>query len=170
MDCVLTSPPYLNAIDYLRCSKFSLVWMGHSVGEIRAIRGGSVGSEVGTTYSIDHSAIRAFLPRRSQLSDRDLRVFSRYVDDVERMLAEITRVTRSRARVTFVVGENAVRGTFIPTARIVVALALHHELGLIQTRRRSLPANRRYLPPPTGLRNALDGRMRREVVLDFQRN
>ena len=27
-DLVVTSPPYLNAIDYLRCSKFSLVWMG----------------------------------------------------------------------------------------------------------------------------------------------
>ena len=28
VDLVITSPPYLNAIDYLRCSKFSLVWMG----------------------------------------------------------------------------------------------------------------------------------------------
>ena len=30
VDLVVTSPPYLNAIDYLRCSKFSLVWMGYS--------------------------------------------------------------------------------------------------------------------------------------------
>ena len=35
VDLVITSPPYLNAIDYLRCSKFSLVWMGYSVGELR---------------------------------------------------------------------------------------------------------------------------------------
>ena len=34
IDLVLTSPPYLNAIDYIRCSKFSLVWMGHNVENI----------------------------------------------------------------------------------------------------------------------------------------
>ena len=45
IDLVLTSPPYLNAIDYMRCSKFSLVWMGHNVGEIRQIRRESVGAE-----------------------------------------------------------------------------------------------------------------------------
>lgn len=38
IDLVLTSPPYLNAIDYMRCSKFSLVWMGYNVCEIRQIR------------------------------------------------------------------------------------------------------------------------------------
>jgi hypothetical protein len=27
VDFVITSPPYLNAIDYVRCSKFTLVWM-----------------------------------------------------------------------------------------------------------------------------------------------
>jgi hypothetical protein len=31
IDMVLTSPPYLNGIDYLRCSKFSLAWMGYTV-------------------------------------------------------------------------------------------------------------------------------------------
>jgi len=42
---VLTSPPYLNAIDYMRCSKFSLVWMGHTIRELRNIRADSVGTE-----------------------------------------------------------------------------------------------------------------------------
>ena len=38
IDLVLTSPPYMNAIDYLRCSKFSLVWMGWSTRELSHIR------------------------------------------------------------------------------------------------------------------------------------
>src|SRR5205807_82268 len=45
IDLVLTSPPYLNAIDYIRCSKFSLVWMGYRVRQLRHIRGESVGAE-----------------------------------------------------------------------------------------------------------------------------
>ena len=47
IDLVLTSPPYLNAIDYIRCSKFSLVWMGYSIAELRRRRSTSVGTEVG---------------------------------------------------------------------------------------------------------------------------
>src|SRR6266446_1624637 len=46
-DYVITSPPYLNAIDYLRGHRLSLVWMGHSVDTIREIRSESVGSEAG---------------------------------------------------------------------------------------------------------------------------
>lgn len=45
VDLVVTSPPYLNAIDYMRCSKFSLVWMGHSIAELRRLRTDSVGTE-----------------------------------------------------------------------------------------------------------------------------
>jgi hypothetical protein len=47
VDLVLTSPPYLNAIDYMRCSKFSLVWMGYRIPELRTLRSRSIGSEVG---------------------------------------------------------------------------------------------------------------------------
>jgi len=46
VDMVITSPPYLNAIDYLRGHKLSLVWMGHSISEIRSIRSGNIGTEV----------------------------------------------------------------------------------------------------------------------------
>ena len=46
-DMVITSPPYLNAIDYMWCSKFSLVWMGHAIGRLRRIRMGAIGTEVG---------------------------------------------------------------------------------------------------------------------------
>src|SRR6185503_2035650 len=47
VDAVLTSPPYLNAVDYLRGHKFSLLWMGHSLSGLREIRGTMIGSERG---------------------------------------------------------------------------------------------------------------------------
>jgi len=42
-----------------------------------------------------------------------------------------------------------------------------HGLSLISRQSRSLPANRRYLPPPQGNQSdaTMDARMRREVVL-----
>ena len=44
-DLVVTSPPYLNAIDYLRGHKLSLVWMGHQIEELRELRSANIGSE-----------------------------------------------------------------------------------------------------------------------------
>ena len=38
VDLVLTSPPYLNAIDYMRGHRMSLVWLGHSLRTLRMIR------------------------------------------------------------------------------------------------------------------------------------
>jgi hypothetical protein len=61
VDLVLTSPPYLNAIDYLRCSKFSLIWMGYSIGELRRIRARSVGTEVGSGAPQDDPTIRKII-------------------------------------------------------------------------------------------------------------
>ena len=45
IDLVITSPPYLNAIDYLRGHKLSLVWMGYSIKNIRFLRAHNIGAE-----------------------------------------------------------------------------------------------------------------------------
>ena len=42
---MVTSPPYLNAIDYMRGHKMSLVWMGWTIGALRDVRGEAVGVE-----------------------------------------------------------------------------------------------------------------------------
>lgn len=47
VDVVLTSPPYLNAIDYMRGHRLSLVWLGHQLSELKRIRSNSIGSERG---------------------------------------------------------------------------------------------------------------------------
>jgi hypothetical protein len=45
---IVTSPPYLNAIDYLRGHRMALVWLGHQIGDLRSIRANSVGAERAT--------------------------------------------------------------------------------------------------------------------------
>src|SRR6202030_29435 len=37
VDAVLTSPPYLNAIDYIRGHRLSLIWLGYKVSDLREI-------------------------------------------------------------------------------------------------------------------------------------
>lgn len=167
VDLVFTSPPYLNAIDYLRCSKFSLVWMGYTVAALRAIRGTSIGAEVRADPDAMHSDILDRLHLRPALSPRMNGILHRYVSDTDRALREVVRVLAPRGRAVFVVGENTIRGTYIPTGQLVTRLAAHVGLQLTDQHFRGLPANRRYLPPPGDGRMALDARIRREVILTF---
>jgi DNA modification methylase len=172
IDLVLTSPPYLNAIDYLRCSKFSLVWMGHSTDGLRYIRSKCVGTEVGKYDDSDECASKtliASLRLKHSLSRRAQAVLSQFIEDMQNAIKEVFRVLAPNGKAIYVIGENTVKGTYVPNAKIMIALAESIGLRLECQSRRTLPPNRRYLPPPArGSRKAaLDNRMRREVILHF---
>jgi hypothetical protein len=169
VDLVFTSPPYLNAIDYLRCSKFSLVWMGYSVAALRTIRGTSIGAEVRADSDAMHGDVIDYLRLRPALSPRMTGILRRYIEDTNRALREVVRVLAPRGKAVYVVGENTIRGTYVPTGQLVARLAVNAGLHLIDRRLRDLPSNRRYLPPPGAGRTALDTRIRREVILTFER-
>ena len=174
IDLVLTSPPYLNAIDYLRCSKFSLVWMGYNICDLRAIRGECIGAEAA---SQDAEGVKwpgemvNCLRFRPSLSIRDHALLVRYVYDMERALAETARVLRCGGHAVYVVGDSRIRGTFVRNSQIVTRVAERHGLALQSEVSRAIPANRRYMPPPKrgGEPTTMDARMRREVILAFQK-
>ena len=175
IDLVLTSPPYLNAIDYMRCSKFSLIWMGHTTKELTSVRAESVGTERGSKDALENREIRAVitsLKLSPKLRSSDEAVLAHYIADMRDAVGETARVLSSNGRAIYVVGENTVCGTFIPNAKIVSAVAELSGLRTDNRRARELPANRRYLPPPTkqNAPDALGGRMRREVILSFSKS
>jgi hypothetical protein len=170
VDLVLTSPPYLNAIDYLRCSKFSLVWMGYKVAHLRQIRTESVGTEAADESLNEDKELRSIidaLKLRPKLEKRFERILARYIHDMRRAISEVGRVLTKAGRAVYVVGENTLRGTYIRTSAIVTNLAELEGLSINERRHRTLPANRRYMPPPSSANGAMDVRMRREVVLSF---
>jgi SAM-dependent methyltransferase len=172
IDLVLTSPPYLNAIDYMRCSKFSLVWMGYTVGQLRKIRGESVGTEMSSREALEAEWVGSLIGRlklKPVLSNRNHALLARYVWDMGKALSETARVLRRGGRAVYVVGDSTIRGTFVRNSMVVTAVAQRHGLSLISRKSRSLPANRRYLPAPKRGRSsaAMDTRMRREVVISF---
>lgn len=174
IDLVLTSPPYLNAIDYMRCSKFSLVWMGHTVSELRQIRGDSVGSEASSEQALETEWVGSLIKQlklKPALSSRHHALLARYVWDIGRAMLEVTRVLRAGGRAVFVVGDSTVRGTFVRNSAIVEALGVKHGLKIDSRKSRALPANRRYLPPPNRALSGtmMDARMRREVVIGFNK-
>jgi len=174
IDVVITSPPYLNAIDYLRGHRMSLVWMGHRIGQLRKVRSSNVGAEVGFRGDLDV----AFFPRvlkemgvRDRTSERQRRMLAQYVHDMDAVLGETARVLTGNGQAVFVVGDSTIGGTYIRNSKAIAWLGKKYGLDLVSTRQRQLPTNRRYLPPPTsrGAGEQLGKRMREEVIVSFRK-
>lgn len=165
VDLILTSPPYLNAIDYLRCSKFSLIWMGYVVNEMRRIRSASIGTLVGKHEDAYARDIISRIRLQPALKPSQEAILTRYVYDMRQVICETARVLVDGGKAVYVIGENTMHGTFIPNSRMVEEVASDVGLRCEDRRSRKLPANRRYLPPPSGRTAALDGRMRQEIML-----
>lgn len=172
MDMVITSPPYLNAIDYLRGHKLSLVWMGHSTSEIRLLRSGNIGTEV-SKEPISSEAIQEAMKIMADLElldNRCLGMVRRYVGDMAKVMEECARVLKHEGRAVFVVGNSAIRGVFIKNSEAIIRLADNNGLSLVSRSTRPIETKRRYLPPPESERagGKMQGRMREEVILEFR--
>lgn len=166
VDVVITSPPYLNAIDYLRGHRLSLIWLGWPLKELRSIRATSIGAERAPDEAVctQTEAIVAAMVDRTQLAPRHLGMISRYATDLHGVVREIGRVLKPSGSATFVVGNSTLKGNFIKNADGLAHAASLCGLQEVDRSERELPQGSRYLPV-TG--DALGKRMRTETVLTF---
>lgn len=167
VDAVVTSPPYLNAIDYLRGHRLALVWLGWTISELRTIRSNSIGSERRPDAEDEDKALDALVSsivRPDLLPARYRNMIRRYAVDLREMMREIARVLKPGGHATFVVGNSCLKGTFVKNAEGVASAAKLFGLHEVARTERELPQASRYLPV-TG--KALAKRMRTETVLTF---
>lgn len=174
VDIVITSPPYLNAIDYLRGHKLSLIWNGYTLKDLRQIRSTNVGAENSirqNPYNNDDNQILAKMGAIEKLSPRIVGILKKYVHDMDSVIGEISRVLNIQGQAVLVVGDSTIKGSFIQNSRAITLLGRRHCLIPLSIKRRKLQDNRRYLPPPTSVAAGLQmqGRMREEVIMTFSR-
>ena len=171
VDAVVTSPPYINAIDYLRGHKLALVWLGYGTQEIREIK--SVGVGAPTRHRRQESNLLNEIVQTAnveRLSPSIERVVKRYVYDMMACLKQTYRVLRPRGYAVYVVSNSILRGVEVDTARIIIEMASEAGLQLESRYARDIPREHRYLPPPQSTENRqLAARMRTESVLRFQK-
>jgi len=169
IDLVITSPPYLNAIDYLRGHRLSLIWLGYSLGELREIRSNSVGAERGLDNQEDQQTtdmVRLIETTVSRKAKLPRSVISRYAHDLSRFASELHRVCRRKARVVTVIGNSNLRGNFIRNDALVRRALTNAGFVISSKRSRDLPEGRRYMPVRTkNSRSSMAKRMRTETVL-----
>src|SRR5262249_32297551 len=126
IDLVVTSPPYANAIDYMRAHKFSLVWFGRAMEELTELRSRYIGAERANQMPDTPlpSSIEGIVNRVAALDDKRARVLRKYYVDMGTAIEEMHRVLRPGRVVVMVVGSSTMRGTDVETQDCLAELAV----------------------------------------------
>jgi hypothetical protein len=149
----------------------SLVWLGHSLTELRHIRSNSIGAERGSAYADTAGVLRSIKKAMGPIGDlpqREQGMVHRYAGDVHSVMTEISRVLRPEGHAIMVVGNSCLKDIFIKNASGVAKAASLAGLKLVKRAERELPDNRRYLPMPAKRTASLGMRMRTETILTFK--
>lgn len=167
-DIAVTSPPYLNAIDYLRGHRLALIWLGFDIPSLRQARSDQIGSERSLeTAPFDVLPFVRHVDGKEP-AERYVGWLRRYATDMSQVLTALRRVVRQSGKVIIVVGNSVIRGSEFDNAGVIARCAEDLSLELVDRWERAIPPRRRYLPPPSG-ESALAQRMRSESVLTFAR-
>ena len=169
IDMVVTSPPYLNAIDYMRGHKFALIWLGYSIPELRAIRSASIGAGRGPGCPVEPLAAELVGQIENEAVDSTrlpTGILARYAQDLLLFARQMKRVLKPEARLIAVVGNSTLRGNFIRNDSLVERTLQQYGFNTERRLERPLPENRRYLPiSSTGASSSITRRMRTETIL-----
>ena len=155
VDLIVTSPPYANALDYMRAHKFSLAWLGDPIPSLTQLRAQYIGSE-SMGYKAGQAA--AELPASvqavvDQLAGKDVaksRVLRRYFVDMSAAIGEMARVLRRGAAAIIVIGPSVMRGILIPTHQCLADIAASAGLDVVAVAPRNLDRDRRMMPARRG--------------------
>ena len=161
---VLTSPPYLNAIDYPRAHKFSHWWLfpettplGRS--EYLGLRLAKADGTEGDCLLVVPALTGPLEPFRDKPIYRNI---SRYVLDLSAILDQLHRVVKANGKIAFVVANNLISGTVFPVSSIIEDLLKRSGFSSVETVRRSIKTTRRRYP--FGV-NGFEGPMKDEYLI-----
>ena len=147
IDAIITSPPYLNAIDYLRTSKFSLIFLGSRLNELRLIRSRSIGCEVGLAPGQLPPPLEVMVD--DGVADPKRRpMVRRFICDLRATLAESYRVLRPDGRALYVMGPSILSRRDYDAAKVLCTVARSVGFTPLGHGRRDISEQRRSLPPP----------------------
>ena len=152
-DLIVTSPPYANALDYMRAHKFSLAWLGDPIPSLTGLRAKYIGSETagtGQTAGDLPTSVQSVVDALAAKDAPKSRVLRRYFADMSAAIGEMARVLRPGAAAVIVVGPSTMRGVLVPTHECLGALASQAGLDVVDVVPRNLDRDRRMMPARNG--------------------
>ncbi len=128
-DLAVTSPPYVNAVDYPRTHQLEMYWLGFAQDSLTPLKKQNVGTE---SVSASHYKVRHEIgvPEADRVManifENDPRrafIAFKYLDDMRKNLIEVYKVLRDGGRYIIVVGNNRIRGQLFENWKYLMPIA-----------------------------------------------
>ncbi len=169
IDLIVTSPPYANAIDYMRAHKFSLVWFDMDVKSLSELRSTYIGSERTT------KALYAAIPKYADQITQELvakdaskaSILRKYFVEMQGAICEMYRVLKPGSAAIIVVGTSTMRGIDVQTHLCLADIGAGVGFDVVGVVARQLDRNRRMMPARFGKKSdsMIEQRMHDEYVI-----
>ena len=128
-DLAVTSPPYVNAVDYPRTHQLEMYWLGFVQDSLTALKKQNVGTESVSVrnYKQRHEiGVPEADEVMENIFDTDPRrafIAYKYLDDMRKNLSEVYKVLRKGGRYIVVVGNNRIRGQLFENWKYLMPIA-----------------------------------------------
>ncbi|MCU0443265.1 MAG: site-specific DNA-methyltransferase [Microscillaceae bacterium] len=171
IDLIITSPPYANnAIDYMRAHKFSLVWFGHKISELKNIRKNYISSE--TILKNNSTQLPEFCQKIiAQLMlhhQNKAKALLRYYSEMQIVISEMYRVLKPQRACVIVVATSVLKGVDVETQHCLAEIGKSIGFELIKIGQRNIDRNKRMLPTShTKTNSQIETRMHQEFIIGF---
>lgn len=130
MDLAVTSPPYINAYDYVRSLKFEDMWLGLAdEQQLRENRKSYVGTETSNSFYEEYvyaslsETLVAIVKKIEEVDKKRAGVVMTYFEDMSKNMIAIRDALKPGGHYVIVVGDSNIRGQEIPTAKILSEIA-----------------------------------------------
>lgn len=128
IDIAITSPPYINALDYTRCIKIESALCG-TIDDASAnhLRQMQVGHERRRNQDISNYVTNLFSPYYALIAQLDLmraKTCLAYFNDIYKNLGCVFNSLKQKGEYHVIIGDNTIKGVDIPTHDIIRQMAL----------------------------------------------
>jgi len=128
-DLALTSPPYVNAVDYPRTHQLEIYWLGLAKDSLAPLKKEHVGTEsvsykdYSTLHKIGVSSADVVIENIFEKDPRRAYIAYKYLNDMNVNLMEVYKVLKKNGRYIIVVGNNKIRGELFENWRYIMEMA-----------------------------------------------
>lgn len=128
IDVAITSPPYINAMDYVRCIRLESSWVGTGTGEIFSdVRASQVGESARSKQRVISQVVASVIKADYEIilgvDSGRAKTLAAYFEDMHQNLLCVFAALKPGGCYHVIVGDSVVRGVSVATHRHIAEIA-----------------------------------------------
>lgn len=128
-DFIITSPPYVNAVDYPRTHQLEIYWLGIENGSLTPLKKRHIGTEsveakyYKEVHLMNIPSIDDVLKKIFEVDNRRAYIVYKYCNDMKTHLSRAYNILKKGGKYAMVVGNNKIRGFTFENWKYIIEIA-----------------------------------------------